>query len=678
MPVNRQPDVMTSIRTPQNRQLRPVDARPLRLRLLGPFAAEIDGAPVMLTAKRAKALVAYLVRRGGTETARNLLAGLLWGERGEDQARASLRQTLSELRAAFAASPLQPITSTSEGVAWTPESAWVDCQVVEEAAKSGDHERLASAADLLRGEFMEGISTGEPGFEQWLSGEREYFRRNAAIILAKLMDHAERTGDLSGALSHGQRLLSLDPLQEHVHRSLMRIYAAQDRSDAALAQYERLKRELSENLNVSPDSATDALARTIRAARREASPTAPGPAVPALPDKPSIAVLPFQNLSPDPRHEFFADGMTEDIIGALSHLSELFVISRSSSFAYKGRAVRGIDAARELGVRYILDGSVRVAGERVRVSAQLLDTQGGTGNTAWSERFEGDLADIFAVQDHITHAIALALQIKLAHGDSARLWDGRTTNLAAWEKLVVGRSVFQRYSTADNSIARVLLSEALELDPTCAAAMTYIGISHYWDARFSVSLDQQKSLALAEEHLARLTAAHPASPGRHLLRGMIGLVKGEYEDAIASMARAAELAPSDAFSVGLQGLINLYADELQTAERLLQTAMRLNPVRPAWSIYYLMIAQFWLGHLGEARAGSEAYGRLEPEEPYGHAYRAAMLEQSGDQQGAIACIRRINDTSPAFGLANIRSSELYRDLAKREHLQQLLAKAGLT
>ena len=167
---------------------------------------------------------------------------------------------------------------------------------------------------------------------------------------------------------------------------------------------------------MQPEPETETLARSIKAGRRKASATAQTqpPVSPALPDKPSIAILPFTNLSSDKEQEFFADGMTEDIIGALSRVRDLFVISRSSSFVYKGRAIRAEDAAQELGVRYILEGSVRVAGDRVRVSAQLID--GLSGGHVWTERYEGDINDIFAVQDEITRSIALALQIKLKSG----------------------------------------------------------------------------------------------------------------------------------------------------------------------------------------------------------------------------------------------------------------------
>ena len=373
------------------------------------------GKPLTIASKRARALIAYLAQREGEEIARPTITALLWGERGEDQARASLRQTLSELRGLFSAAPVQPITATNETLSWKPDVAWIDTHILRRAAVAAVTAEWEAAAASMRGEFFEGLDIGEPGFEQWLAAERQRMRQLSGTILSALMTDAENAGNNEAALSHGQRLLTLDPLQEHVHRTLMRIYAAQHRPDAALAQFERCKRELASQLNVNPDAETEELARAIKAARRGETPKPPEGPVPALPDIPSIAVLPFVNLSNDSNQEFFADGMTEDIISALLRIREMFVISRSSSFVYKSQQVRADSAARELGVRHILEGSVRVAANRVRVNAQLVD--GLSGKTVWAERYDGALDDIFAVQDEITRNIALAMEVTLTRGE---------------------------------------------------------------------------------------------------------------------------------------------------------------------------------------------------------------------------------------------------------------------
>jgi DNA-binding SARP family transcriptional activator len=336
---------MSNVKKTQNRQLQPSDGVDgLQICLLGPVSVEIHGKPVVIASKRARALLAYLVRRQGAEAGRGVLTGLLWGDRSEAQARASLRQTLSEMRAALVnASPL-PLFANNESVTWVPNSAWVDAEELERALASAGIDALRNAVKLLRGEFMEGFDLDEPAFEQWLATEREHFHQLTYATHSRLMEQAELDGDFEAAINHGLKLVSFNPLGEQAHRALMRLYAAQGRPDAALAQYERFKGELASQLGVQPEPESETLARSIKAGRRKAPSSAQPqtPTAPALPDKPSIAVLPFTNLTSDQDQQFFADGMTEDIIGALSRLRELFVISRSSSFVYKGRAIRAL------------------------------------------------------------------------------------------------------------------------------------------------------------------------------------------------------------------------------------------------------------------------------------------------------------------------------------------------
>jgi TolB-like protein len=272
---------------------------------------------------------------------------------------------------------------------------------------------------------------------------------------------------------------------------------------------------------------------------------------PTLPDKPSIAVLPFVNLTSDTEQQFFADGMTQDIIGALSRMRELFVISRTSSFAYKDRAIRAEDAARELGVRYILEGSVRVIADHVRVNVQLID--GLSGGHVWTERYEGKTNDIFGVQDEITRNTALAMQVTLTQGESARLWEGQTKNLRAWEKMVQARNVFSGYTPTNTAMARNLLKEALVMDPNYAGAIAQLGLTYYWDSRFTLSIDRTLSLDLAEQQAEKILKLDPDMGAVYILRGLTAFMRRNHDDAIRLCQRAVDLAPSDYHSLGFLG-----------------------------------------------------------------------------------------------------------------------------
>jgi DNA-binding SARP family transcriptional activator len=254
---------MGTVNPAQNQHLRSAEGEVgLRIRILGPVTIVNGGRAVVIASKKARALIGYLAVRQGAEVSRSVLTGLLWGERSESQARASLRQTLSELRGASAGSLRQSIVSTKEAVTFAPRSAWVDAKVLETAAASGQEDALRDAADLIGGDLMEGLSVGEAGFDQWLAAERERLRLLASGVYGRLMELAEHGGRPEEALTWGLKLVSLDPLREHVHRALMRLYAAQGRHDAALAQYERCRRELTSELGVQPELETEELARS--------------------------------------------------------------------------------------------------------------------------------------------------------------------------------------------------------------------------------------------------------------------------------------------------------------------------------------------------------------------------------------------------------------------------------
>ena len=670
---------MSSVNAAQNLHLRSPGRGPgLNIRLLGPFHVDLAGGAITIPSRKVRALLAYLVQRRGSEVPRGTLTGLLWGERGEEQARASLRQALSELRSALsAASPMQ-ITATADAVGWNDGPAWIDTSVIEDAAASTDPQSWRDAAHAMRGEFLEGLAIDEPAFEQWLAAERQRLHILSATVLIRLMEHEENAGDLETALGHGLRLVAADPLQEHVHRNLMRLHMAQGRPDAALAQFERCRRELEGQLGIQPAPETLELARTIRANRRGGNPPPPRVAStppPILPEKPSIAVLPFANLSSNHEQQFFADGMTEDIIGALSRIGDLFVISRGSSFIYKGRAVLAQDAAHELGVHYILEGSVRIAGNRVRVNAQLVD--GITGGQAWAEHYEGELDDIFAVQDDITRSIAQAMQVKLVHGESGRLWEGQTTNLRAWEQMVLARQAFLTFTTAANDRSRLHLEEAIRLDPTCAGAIAQLGISYYWDARYSISMDMETSIRLAESCAARLDGLNVEMATAQSLRGFIAFIRDRLDDAKTLMARAVELAPGDSRNIGNLGWVQIYTGETDEALKALNISRRLSPSHESWQLYYTALAQLWHGDLPASRHGAEHYLQLWPDEPYGYALLATVCGFQGQPDRSAALIAKLREKVPEFSLVNIRRSERYRDPLKSKRLIEILRQAGL-
>lgn len=333
---------------------------------------------------------------------------------------------------------------------------------------------------------------------------------------------------------------------------------------------------------------------------------------------PSIAVLPFTNMSGDPEQELFADGLVEDITTTLSKLAGLRVIARNSSFVYKGRAVDVREAANQLGVRYVLEGSVRKSGNRIRISVQLVDA--GSGSHVWAERYDRAIGDIFAVQDEITLVLATEMQVKLTEGEQARLHYTTTSNVEAWTHWVQGLSHYRRVITEEESAAALACwNRALALDPTSAALNAMVGFEHVVDARFGWWDDRSTALAKARNYAGRALELDAENADAHITSGFTFLMEGSYDNAVAHARRAVQIAPGS-------------ADVATYACFILASS----------------------GYPGEAVAHGERAMTLSPNYPgqylgiLGNAYRLSERIEE-----AIAVFRAYHARSPGFGLVDL-------------------------
>ena len=305
-----------------------------------------------------------------------------------------------------------------------------------------------------------------------------------------------------------------------------------------------------------------------------------------LPEEPSIAVLPFANISGDPEQEYFSDGLTEEIITALSKVHNMFVIARNSTFSYKDKPVKVQQVAEELGVRYVMEGSVRKAGDRVRITAQLIDAL--TGHHLWAERYDRDLEDIFSLQDEITKSILTALEVKLTRGEDAHLWAGSTNNLEAYLKYLQGMEYTQRFDIESNLMARQNGEEAIALDPEFPMAHVLMGWTHVMDILCGSTESSDKSLERAEEFAQKAIALNPSQAATHSLLGYVHIMmKRHFEEAIAECERAVVLGPSGADNHAFLGMILNYAGRPEEAILSLEKALRLNPFPPSYYLHNL-------------------------------------------------------------------------------------------
>jgi len=392
-------------------------------------------------------------------------------------------------------------------------------------------------------------------------------------------------------------------------------------------------------------------------------------------DKPSIAVLPFQNLSGDPEQEYFADGIVEDIITALSRFKSLFVIARNSTFTYKTKAVDVRQVARELNVQYVLEGSVRRSGDRLRVSAQLIEAV--TGNHIWAERYDRSVRDVFDVQDDITKEIVLALSVELTDGERARVFGRSTRSLEAWLAAMRGFDHWAEGSPKGIREARAHFERAVLIDPNYMIAWAFIGWTHYTEVRFGFSADPRASLAKAAELAEKCIAMSPEDPQAHGIRAGVWVVQGRFDGAIKECEIAIAGAPSDAYLWCVFGRVLICAGDAARGEQAMREAMQLNPFHPSYYRGILGNALEELGRNTEAIDVLTESVRREPDYFSGHLRLASLYgltQQLDAAKSELAAALRIN---PKFRMAMADAFYASSNKASTERFKLGLRKAGL-
>jgi TolB-like protein len=396
-----------------------------------------------------------------------------------------------------------------------------------------------------------------------------------------------------------------------------------------------------------------------------------------LPDKPSIAVLPFENLSGDPEQEYIADGITENIITALSYIPEIFVIARNSTFTYKGKAVKAQEVAEDLGVRYILEGSVQRAADRVRIMAQLIDAT--SGRHLWADRYDRDLQDLFALQDEITLKIVFALQVKLSIGVQTRLTRKTMPNFVAWSYGIRGYGHMMRHTKADNAKAREFFERAASLAPEYAPVISALGWTYWEDAFHGWSESREKSLLRTVELAKKALALDDSDPMIHALWGAIYLRQGRYDQAIAEGEKSVALGPNQAFPHFLLAMYLHHTDRHKEAVPLIRKAMRLDPYYPF--TYLELLGSVYL-NMEEYEKAVEAYKMLVVREPHriaGHRGLAIAYIRLGRKEQARSEVAEILKLFPEYSLEVYRKQLHLMDMdpAAVESVIAALREAGL-
>ncbi|MFC1863645.1 tetratricopeptide repeat protein, partial [Thermodesulfobacteriota bacterium] len=393
-----------------------------------------------------------------------------------------------------------------------------------------------------------------------------------------------------------------------------------------------------------------------------------------LPDKPSIAVLPFTNMSDDPKQEYFSDGITEDLITDLSKISGLFVIARNSVFIYKKKAVKVTDVGRELGVRYVLEGSVRKAGDRVRITAQLIDAN--TGGHLWAERYDRELKDIFTLQDEVTNRIVKALAVRITEDEQLRLIRKGTDNLEAYDYVLRGLEYFSQITKEANVQARKMFEKAIDLDTKYALAYSLTGGTYMLEWSFGWSQDP-RSVEHAFELTQRALNLDDSLHIAHQIMGDVYLWKKQHEMAISSYRKAITLNPNDADGYyGLGSVLN-WAGQSEEAGRLIKKAMRLNPKYPVWYLWALAHSHYLNRKHNEAIEVFTEILHRNPNFLPAHPYLAAIYHELGREEEAREQAAKLTGKSPNTPLDAWKQRLPYKNQADLDRLFKALQEIGM-
>lgn len=389
--------------------------------------------------------------------------------------------------------------------------------------------------------------------------------------------------------------------------------------------------------------------------------------------KPSIAVLPFANMSGDPEQEFFADGLTEDILTALSRYHELFVISRNSTFVYKGQAVNIPEIAAKLGARYVAEGSVRKAGNRVRVTVQLIDTENDVH--IWAERYDRDLDDIFEIQDEITSAIVATLPGRIEQAVHDQLARKKPTSLAAYECVLAAKVLHHQSNREANSRALAMIDRAIALEPDYAHAHAWRGCLRGQAWGYGWCEDRDATLTEAGDSARRAAALDDTDADVHRLLAAWNVLTGNLHQALRHQERAITLNPNYDLVVVQMGEVLTWLGRADEGIDWICKAMRLNPHHPPRFWYHLGRAYFTARRYDEA---VDAFMQLASPDPMHHAFLAASHALRGDHDGASRHAATARDAGSGFDVGSFIATMHYADQADLDHLRDGLAKAKLS
>jgi adenylate cyclase len=617
--------------------------------------------------RKAQGVLAYLAVEG--RATRDALANLFWGERSDERARHNVRQVLSKIR-----STCGPVVKPEgDFLQLDPEHISVDVNEFLDLTRKEDEASLERCMEVYTGDLLEGMIPREAAFQDWLLVARERLRNKACDAIDRYVGILIAKEDHDAALEALNRRLAMDPACEPAHRKLMTTLDRMGRRSDALRQYGICEDALRRELGVDPSAETRALFASIRD-------TDSGPGIEKSlaaavttegePENPRVAVLPFKNLTGE-ADDYFVDGITEDIITALSRFHSLDVIARGSTFIYKSKQAADDEIADALGARFLVHGSVRRSGDRVRLNVQLLD--GAKGITTWGNQYEFDMADVFRVQDEITATVVSTLAGRVEATELERARKASKERLAAYDYLLRGKDHHHRFTADDCATCIDMFNTAIEQDPDYAVAHAWLacglGQAMVWGLD-----DHAKLVDGAQAAAERGLELDENEAECHRILAQVFLTRGNLSRSLKHQERALFLNPNDDRSVCSMGEILSFAGRHEEAEQWVRKSMRLNPYHPQRYWTHLARALLHLGRYSDALEVLEQIGRPRLDD---FAYIVAASVSAADKDAAKRNVDALRVAFPDFDADAFVESQPYERAADRSFLRGALADAGL-
>ncbi|MEO1346750.1 MAG: BTAD domain-containing putative transcriptional regulator [Pseudomonadota bacterium] len=645
-------------------------ARKLRVRLMGGFGVNAESDLSFPTRKTAS-LFAYLCLKGGNAASREELKSLFWETSGEAQAASSLRRALSDLRSIFTDAEVAPIVlSTTATVSVRMPGVEIDAVQFEEGHGSQSEEQMRDAARLYAGPLMDQTRHVSTGFEEWLLTERARFQDMAADLCERLAHSASETDSFSEAERLSKRLIREDPLCEQAHRALILCLLRTGRRNAALRQFEDCSAILQSELQVEPEEQTKALLKSISES------VSAKPVEPRTNDtisKPKIAVLPMENLSGDPEEAYFSDGISLDITTELARFSSLSVVARSSTFVFRERAVDLADAAKTLGADFLLRGSLRRAGDCVRLTTQLIEAQ--TSNQIWAERYDRQVSDIFTIQDKLVHSVVSVLPGQIEASLRRRVLRQPAENMQAYDLYLKGLEHERHYNHANVTRGLHTMTRAIELDPRFARAHALLSFFTFAEQWFRNRLDPA-TLERAVDLGQRAIALDPNDNDCLAKLGTAYLAKCDYEQARHYLERALEMNPHDCWTWSHYAWLLTTVGQHSKAIDYMDHREKIDPFPPAWHWETRGISEYSLSSYSQAAVSLR---RIVDPGFWIHGYLAACYGQLGEREMAQAEWRIMRDMRPDVSVDDlfVAQSDTMQQENDVMHWRDGLLKAGL-